>query len=329
MAGKDLPIDDALRAMIWVRYVEAKSGRTCAHWAAKGLLPEPDEVVSAQKAADMRKIEAKFSDEWRERVKKGELLRWDLYATGQRTPDEKTRGIVDAFYSGTACMFEPGPAELAGLFEILAEDTRESTWRTIVDDWLFGPISEGDDLAARESPVKAKLLLACRVLMPAGLPADERVTPFVDGHSLRQLIARSGRLENEGKAPTESEIEDWHALRCIALADVIGVLALWRLVKVSNQGGYREARWLARGIVPWLDYVLAPWGIADKVAGWMNVRAELARRADLVLVGEGQKALPPKEEVAMPAPPKPTWFAPVPINPTGGGAGRKPTRSRG
>lgn len=333
MAGrKGLPIADALRAMVWCRAVEVTSGRTRKD-LQDGLLP-------AKAAADLRERHDRMPMIWRKRVEKNDL-RWDLYAKGERIPDEMTVELVDALYPDTARAFAPGPAELAPLFAVLADDTDVKARQAMVDDWLFGTVAAESDFEAatanlkeRGIPFVAKVGLAWRALGladPRTLPSD--AVPYVSAPSFQALLARVGRLERQGREPAPPEVEDFHALRRIALADVVGVLGLWRLAEIRGEA-LGEARFLARGILPWVPYTLSSWGIAARLAAWIDMELqrlplrELMSRAEgfvEVTAGAHLASVPPPPEP--PPPPRPTvaWLEMPPAMIFG--AKRRPKKS--
>ncbi len=326
MAGRnDLPLADALRAMVWCRTVEVASGRPAWHLKEHGLVPagKADEVVSREQIASLLETEKELPCEiWGDHVGEKDF-RWDYYKTGTRTPDKMTLKIVAAFYEKTSGMFSPGPAELGPLFAVL--EGGERAWSEIVDEWLF-PLSDPAadataTFAAREKPLVEKVGLVGQALGLPDQPSPSDTVPFLSGPTFGVLLARVGRLQHKGTDPTPTEIEEFHTLRRLVLADLTGVLALWRLTEHRREA-VREARYLARGILPWVPYALNCWGIGERVAAWIDEQVpphpdplrELARRGDcFVEVAEGAQPPPLAPAVPPPLPAKAAWYEMIPL----------------
>jgi hypothetical protein len=292
MAGKNLNLLDGLRAIAWCRDVMEASGRSIEHLMTNPLAAHRDRVITKKESARLLAVEVNMSSGAKPKSFAKEEWRWDYYADGKRLPDDETVAVVEAFYPGTAQVFTAGPDGLP-LWSVLAKRSSQRKWMNAVDGWLITPARHASDemryLAARSAEFSVKAEKAWKRLVPGNAPVD--FLDYARGHQpnivsrpmreflqheewLKRKADRKTQAAPQGTPTTITDQEHLAVLRetavgTLALEDVVPVLALWRLAEAKGEKR-SEARYLARGVLPWVPYVLAPWGIGDLVAPYLD-----------------------------------------------------------
>jgi hypothetical protein len=292
MAGKNLGLLDALRTIAWCRDVVQASGRSIEHLQKKGLVTLEDELITKKESKRLAAAEAETLSTAEKELLGNQEWRWDLYADGERRPDDDTVDIVEALYPGTAQVFANGPDGLP-LWSVLARRSSQREWMNAVDGWLITPARHASDemryLAARSAEFSVKAEKAWKRLVPGNAPVDfldyaRGNQPNIVSRPMREFLQHEEWLKRkadrktqaapQGTPMTTTDQAHLAALRetavgTLALEDVVPVLALWRLAEAKGEKR-SEARYLARGVLPWVPYVLAPWGIGDLVAPYLD-----------------------------------------------------------
>ncbi len=239
-----------------------------------------------------------------------EIVRWNLYRDGEVVPRLATLKRVEKHSSGVAQgterVFTRGP-DGHPLWAVLGYGSAKRAWREALDDWFFPaipsdsrkkPPAASDHAVARAAPFAAKVDAAWNRLVPAdatinfaAYARDEepnavtvRIHGIVTGN--QELLRKRAAAETLLTAADRARLDALPAQlgKELNLTTVIGTLALWRFAESTGEK-LNEARYLARGVLPLLPFLLKPWGIGEAVDEHLNmlVPFPVASREEVLL----------------------------------------------